>query len=62
MLGNLPSGDGPLAYRLVVGLARRERDGLCAAVYEDRARLKRLSESFFGFYMRHRSDLRAQQR
>lgn len=62
MLDNLPSGDGPLAYRLVAGLAIRERDGLCAAVYEDRARLKRLSESFFDFYMKHRSDPRPRQR
>ena len=62
ILDNLPSGDGPLAYCLVAGLAKRERDGLCAAVYEDRARLKRLGESFFVFYMRHRSDPRPRQR
>lgn len=62
ILDNLPPGDGPLAYRLVAGLAIRERDGLCAAVYEDRAHLKRLDESFFVFYMRHRSDLRPRQR
>jgi len=54
MLDNLPHGEGSLAYRLVAGLVKRERNGLCAAVYEDRARLKRLGESFFDFYMRHR--------
>lgn len=62
VLDNLPSGDGPLAYRLVAGLVIRERDGLCAAIYEDRARLKRLDESFFVFYMKHRSDPRSRQR
>lgn len=57
MLDNLPAGDGCLAYRLVMGLAIRERGGLCQAVFEDRARLKRLNESFFAFYMKRRSDL-----
>jgi hypothetical protein len=61
-LDNLPQGDGPTAYRLVAGLTIRERGGLCSAVYEDRAHLKRLSESFFTFYLRHRSDLRPRQR
>jgi hypothetical protein len=56
LLDNLPQGDGPTAYRLVAGLAIRERAGLGPAVYEDRAHLKRLSESFFAFYLRHRSD------
>ena len=55
---NLPPGDGPQAYRLVVGLSRREHDGLCAAVYEDRKRLKQLDDGFFAFYMRQRSDSR----
>jgi hypothetical protein len=54
---NVPPGNGPMAYRLVVGLSIREHGGLCAAVYEDRARLKRLDDSFFAFYMKHRSDL-----
>lgn len=57
ILDNLPTGDGSTAYRLVTGLAIRERGGLCPAVYEDRARLKRLDESFFAFYMQHRSNL-----
>lgn len=57
ILDNLPSSDGGMAYRLVTGLAIRERGGLCSAVYEDRARLKRLDESFFAFYMKHRSNL-----
>lgn len=57
MLDNLPAGDGCLAYRLVMGLAIRERGGLCQSVFEDRARLKRLNESFFAFYMKRRSDL-----
>jgi hypothetical protein len=57
ILDNLPNSDGGMAYRLVTGLAIRERGGLCPAVYEDRARLKRLDESFFAFYMRHRSNL-----
>lgn len=57
ILDSLPPGNGPMAYRLVAGLAIRERGGLCAAVYEDRARLKRLDESFFDFYLRRRSDL-----
>ena len=55
---NLPPGDGPQAYRLVVGLSRREHSGLCAAVYKDRKSLKQLDEGFFAFYMRHRSDPR----
>jgi hypothetical protein len=53
---NLPPGEGPMAYHLIVGLAIREHAGLGPAVYEDRARLKRLDESFFAFYMKHRSD------
>jgi len=57
ILGNLPASDGGMAYRLVTGLAIRERGGLCPAVYEERARLKRLDESFFAFYMQHRSNL-----
>jgi hypothetical protein len=57
ILENLPTTDGGMAYRLVTGLAIRERGGLCPAVYEDRARLKRLDESFFAFYMQHRSNL-----
>jgi hypothetical protein len=56
IVDNVPPGDGPLAYRLVVGLIIRERGGLCAAVYEDRKRLKRLDDNFFAFYMSHRSD------
>jgi len=54
---NVPPGDGPTAYRLLTGLAIRERGGLCPAVYEDRTRLKQLDDSFFAFYMRHRSGL-----
>lgn len=56
ILDNLPTTDGGMAYRLVTGLAMRERGGLGRAVYEDRARLKRLNESFFAFYMRHRDN------
>lgn len=59
ILDNLPTTDGGMAYRLVTGLAIRERAGLCRAVYEDRARLKRLDESFFAFYMKRRDDLHA---
>jgi hypothetical protein len=57
MLDNLPDSEGAMAYRLVMGLAIRERGGLCRSVYEDRASLKRLNESFFAFYMLRRSDL-----
>lgn len=57
MLSNVPRCNGGAAYRLIMDLAIRERGGLCPAVYEDRAHLKRLNESFFAFYMRHRSDL-----
>jgi hypothetical protein len=57
MLDNLPEIDGSMAYRLVMDLAIRERGGLCPAVYKDRARLKRLDESFFAFYMQRRSEL-----
>ena len=53
---NLPVTEGGMAYRLVAGLALRERGGLCSAVYEDRARLKQLNESFFAFYMKRRDD------
>jgi hypothetical protein len=62
VLDNLPPGDGPMAYRLVVGLGIRERGGLCSAVYEDRAHLKRLSESFFAFYLMRRSDSHSRHR
>lgn len=55
ILDNLPASDGGMAYRLVVGLAIRERGGISGAVCEDRARLKRLNESFFAFYMQRRS-------
>lgn len=58
VLDNLPPGDGPMAYCVVTGLVMRERAGLCPAVYEDRAKLKRLSESFFAFYLGRRSDPR----
>ncbi|MDP4027802.1 MAG: hypothetical protein Q8P42_02375 [Gallionella sp.] len=58
-LDNLPASDGCAAYRLVMNLAIRERGGLCDEVYEDRARLKQLDESFFAFYMQRRSDLHA---
>jgi hypothetical protein len=58
-LDNFPITDGGMAYRLVTGLALRERGGLSSAVYEDRARLKQLSESFFAFYMQSRDDLHA---
>lgn len=54
LLENLPEIDGARAYRLVVGLAIRERGGLSAAVFEDRARLKRLNEDFFAFYLLQR--------
>lgn len=57
MLDDLPTSDGSMAYRLVAGLAIRERGGISSAVCEDRARLKRLDESFFAFYMKHRSNL-----
>jgi hypothetical protein len=57
MLDNLPTSDGGMAYRLVMDLAVREREGLCSAVFEDRARLKRLGESFFAFYMKRRSEM-----
>lgn len=57
LLENLPGNSGAKAYRLVIGLAIRERGGLGTAVFEDRAQLKRLNESFFGFYLQRRSDL-----
>lgn len=59
MLDKLPASEGCMAYRLVMDLAIRERGGLCRAVYEDRARLKRLNENFFAFYMKRRGDLHA---
>lgn len=55
VLDNLPAGDRCSAYRLVCGLAIRERGGLGSALYEDRARLRRLDEHFFAFYMQRRS-------
>ncbi len=57
LLDALPKGDGPRAYQLLVGLLMRERGGLGPVVYQDRARLKRLNETFFAFYMLRRSDL-----
>jgi hypothetical protein len=57
ILDKLPTSDGGMAYRLIINLAIRERGGLGPAVIEDRARLKRLNESFFAFYMKRRSDL-----
>lgn len=62
LLDDLPTGDGATAYRLIAGLSIRERGGLCPALYEDRARLKRLSPSFFEFYMKHRTDLHTRRR
>ena len=59
ILDNLPTTEGGMAYRLVTGLAIRERGGLGPTVYEDRARLKRLNECFFAFYMKHRDTLDA---
>jgi hypothetical protein len=56
---NLPTSDGGMAYSLVMNLATRERGGLCPAVYEDRARLRGLDESFFDFYMQRRSEPQA---
>jgi hypothetical protein len=56
---NIPITEGGMAYRLVTGLALRERGGLCSAVYEERARLKQLNGSFFAFYMQRRDDLHA---
>jgi hypothetical protein len=60
LLENLPAIDGASAYRLVSGLALRERGGLGAAVFDERARLKRLNESFFAFYLQRRSNEHAQ--
>jgi len=57
VMDNLPSGEGPMAYRLIVSLNAREREGLSVAVIEDRQRLKRLDETFFSFYLRRRADL-----
>lgn len=59
ILDNFPAHDGSTAYRLVTGLAIRERSGIGRAVYEDRARLKQLNESFFNFYMERRAELDA---
>jgi len=59
ILNKLPASDGGMAYHLVIGLTIRERGGLCPALYEDRARLKRLNDVFFAFYMERRSDLHA---
>lgn len=52
---DLPAGDGASAYRLVQNLTIRERSGLCPALYEDRAKLKRLDEEFFAYYMKCRA-------
>ena len=57
LLDSLPEGDGPRAYQLVLGLMMRERSGLGPVVYQDRARLKRLNETFFAFYMQRRADI-----
>ena len=62
MRENLPGSDGGLAYRLILDLAILERGGLGPAIYETRARLKGLNESFFAFYMKHRSDLHARKK
>lgn len=51
---NFPICEGSSAYKLVVSLGLRERNGLCRTVFEERARLKQLNESFFAFYMRRR--------
>ncbi len=62
MMENLPSSDGGVAYRLIMDLVVLERGGLGPAVYKTRARLKQLNESFFAFYMKHRSDLHARKK
>lgn len=51
---NYPACEGSSAYKLVVSLAYRERNGISRAVIEERARLKQLNESFFAFYMKLR--------
>ncbi|MCX7194058.1 MAG: hypothetical protein NTY60_10645 [Proteobacteria bacterium] len=51
---NFPVCEGSSAYKLVVSLCLRERNGICRTVFEARARLKQLNESFFAFYMRRR--------
>ena len=51
---NFPVCEGSSAYKLVVSLGLRERNGICRTVFEERARLKQLNESFFAFYMRRR--------
>ncbi len=56
ILDNLPANDGGLAYRLVVSLGLRERAGIGRAVFEERARLKQLNETFFAYYMRRRDN------
>ena len=56
VLDNLPANEGSSAYRLVVSLDLRERSGICRIVFEERARLKQLNESFFVFYMKRRAD------
>lgn len=54
ILDNVPASDGGMAYRLVTGLLIRERSGLGSDLFQDRASLQRLNESFFDFYMRRR--------
>lgn len=51
---NFPACEGSSAYKLVVSLGLRERNGICRTVFEERARLKQLNESFFAFYMKRR--------
>ncbi|MFA6920574.1 MAG: hypothetical protein WC216_01920 [Gallionella sp.] len=51
---DFPACEGSSAYKLVVSLGLRERNGICRTVFEERARLKQLNESFFAFYMTRR--------
>lgn len=51
---NFPVCEGSSAYKLVMSLGLRERNGICRTVFEERARLKQLNESFFAFYMKRR--------
>lgn len=57
MVGCIPPGPGPEAYGVVCKLLEREKQGLTAALFDDRARLRNLGDEFFDFYMRRRGGM-----
>lgn len=55
IVDNFPASDGSRAYQLVMSLVSGERSGVHCK--DERARLKKLNESFFAFYLARQAQL-----